>query len=95
MIKHLVFFKLKDRSPESIQIAADKLRSMEGKIDILQHIEVGVDFMKSERSFDIALTTHFATQEDLDKYATHPVHLPVLEYLRSVIEQSVAVDYEV
>lgn len=95
MIKHLVFFKLKDRSPESIQIAADKLKSMEGKIDILKHIEVGVDFMKSGRSFDIALITHFDSKEDLEQYATHPVHVPVLEYLRSVIEQSVAVDFEV
>lgn len=95
MIKHLVFFKLKDRSPESIRIAADKLKSMEGKIDILKHIEVGVDFMKSGRSFDIALITHFDSKEDLEKYATHPVHVPVLEYLRSVIEQSVAVDFEV
>lgn len=95
MVKHLVFFKLKDRSPENITKAAEKLRSMDGKIDILRHIEVGVDFMKSGRSFDIALTTHFDTREDLDAYATHPVHVPILDYMKTVVEQSVAVDYEI
>jgi antibiotic biosynthesis monooxygenase (ABM) superfamily enzyme len=94
MIKHLVFFKLKDRSPENIAKAAETLRSMEGKIDILRHIEVGVDFVKSGRSFDIALVTHFDSREDLDAYATHPEHLPILDYMKTVIEQSVAVDYE-
>lgn len=94
MVKHLVFFKLKDRSPESIAQAAEKLRSMDGKIDILRQIEVGVDFMKSGRSFDIALVTHFDNREDLDTYATHPVHVPILDYMKTVVEQSVAVDYE-
>lgn len=94
MVKHLVFFKLKDRSPESIVQAAERLRSMDGKIDILRQIEVGVDFMKSGRSFDIALVTHFDNREDLDTYATHPVHVPILDYMKTIVEQSVAVDYE-
>lgn len=94
MVKHIVFFKLKDRSPENVAKTAGKLRSMEGRIDILRHLEVGVDFMKSGRSFDIALVTHFDQRADLDAYATHPEHLPILDYMKTVVEQSVAVDYE-
>jgi hypothetical protein len=94
MVKHIVFFKLKDRSPESIAKARDLIMSMKGKIPFLRHLEVGIDFVKSARSFDFALIAHFDTPAELDQYATHPVHIPVLNYLKSAAEQSVAVDYE-
>lgn len=95
MVKHIVFFKLKDRSPESISKARDVIMSMDGKIPFLRHLEVGIDFLKSPRSFDLALTAHFDTRDELDQYATHPEHVPVLNYMKSVVEQSVALDYEV
>lgn len=44
MIKHIVCFKLKDNSPEECNKAAEILRSMEGKVDLIRDIEVGVDF---------------------------------------------------
>lgn len=95
MVKHIVFFKLKDPNPENIIQAKDRLMSMQGKIDILKHIEVGIDFMRSERSFDLALITHFDNREDLETYATHPEHLPILAYMKEIVAQSVAVDYEI
>ena len=57
MIKHIVFFKLKDRSPEKVEATVQVLRNMEGKIPQLLSIEVGADLIHSERSFDIALVT--------------------------------------
>ena len=59
MVTHIVFFKLKDRSAVAISQAKDKLLSMEGKIDVLRHLEVGVDIIRSERSYDLALLTKF------------------------------------
>lgn len=95
MVKHIVFFRLKDPNSENIIQAKERLMSMEGKIDILKHIEVGIDFMKSDRSFDLALITHFDSQEDLKTYATHPEHLPILAYMKEIVAQSAAVDYEI
>lgn len=95
MIKHIVFFKLKDRSPESVERTAQVLRNMEGKIDVLKSIEVGVDVLRSERSFDIALTTVFDSLEDLNAYQIHPVHQEVVAHMNEAREQSIAVDYEI
>ena len=95
MIKHIVFFKLKDRSPESVERTAQVLRNMEGKIEVLQSIEVGVDVLHSERSFDIALTTVFNSMEDLNAYQVHPVHQEVIAHMNEAREQSIAVDYEI
>lgn len=72
MITHVVFFKLKDRSPESVEQARAKLQNMEGKISELLHIEVGADVIHSERSYDLALITKFNSLEDLKAYNVHP-----------------------
>lgn len=94
MITHIVLFKLKDRSPESVEKTAQVLRNLEGKIDELLSIEVGVDVLHSERSFDIALTTTFESLDALQAYQVHPEHKKVLEHMATARESSVSVDYE-
>lgn len=94
MITHIVFFKLKDRSAESIEVTAKVLRNMEGKIDALRHLEVGKDVLHSERSYDIALVTKFDSMEGLQAYQVHPEHKKVIEHIAMVREASVSVDYE-
>ena len=51
MIKHIVCFKLKDNSLEECEKAANILKSMEGNVPLLRGIEVGVDFLHSQRSY--------------------------------------------
>lgn len=93
MITHIVLFKLKDRSPESVERTAQVLRNLEGKIDELLSIEVGTDVLHSERSFDIALTTTFADLDALQAYQVHPEHKKVIEHMNEVREALVSVDY--
>lgn len=94
MITHIVFFKLKDRSQASVAETAAVLRNMEGKIDVLKHIEVGTDVLHSERSYDIALVTKFDSLADLDAYQVHPEHQKVIQHMTLVRESSISVDYE-
>lgn len=93
MITHIVFFKLKDRSPLNIEKARDVLLGMVGRILQLRYIEVGIDVLHSERSYDIALVTKFDSLEELKAYQAHHVHVKVAEYMTSVREAAVAVDY--
>lgn len=94
MITHIVMFKLKDRSPESVERTAQVLRDMEGKIEELRYLEVGKDVLHTDRSYDIALVTKFDSLEALKAYQVHPVHIKVIEHMTEVREASVAVDYE-
>ncbi|AIQ12359.1 Dabb family protein [Paenibacillus durus] len=94
MIKHVVFFKLKDGSEESVAKTAAVLRNMEGKIPQLISLEIGADILRTERSFDIVLTAAFANLEDLDAYQVHPAHKEVIAHISEVKEHSFAVDYE-
>ncbi|MGM1019759.1 MAG: Dabb family protein [Bacillota bacterium] len=95
MIKHIVLFKLKDRSPESIEHTASVLRSMNGKIKELLSLEVGTDVIRSERSYDISLTAVVETLEDLQTYQVHPVHQEIIVHMNEVKDVSIAVDYEI
>jgi hypothetical protein len=94
MIKHIVFFKLKDSSPESIKRTADVLRNMEGKIPQLLSIEVGIDVIRSERSYDISLITEVESLESLHAYQVHPEHQKVIQHMNEFKESSIAVDYQ-
>lgn len=95
MIRHIVLFWLKDKSPANIESTAAVLRGMEGKIEGMVSLEVGVDYVHSDRSCDIALTTLFTDRAALEAYRTHPVHLPVQAHMHRVRESSAAADYEV
>ena len=63
MVKHIVMFKLNQKTSENMERALTALKGMEGKIETLKHLEVGVDFKESERSYDLVLTTHFENKE--------------------------------
>lgn len=95
MVKHIVMFKLKEKTAENADKLANALEGMQGKIESLRFLEVGRDFKESERSFDIALVTHFDDRKGLEAYAAHPVHQPVIALARELCQPTVVVDYEV
>ena len=94
MVKHIVMFKLTEKTSENMELATNSLRSLEGKIETLKSIEIGTDFLESDRSYDIVLTAHFENKEGLKIYGAHENHLPVVKIMRSLSSSSVVVDYE-
>ncbi len=92
MVKHIVMFKLSEKTPENMERAVSSLRSLEGNIETLKSIEVGTDFLESDRSYDIALTAEFENRKGLEIYGGHENHLPVVKFMRSLCSSSIAVD---
>ena len=96
MIKHIVCFKLKDNSTENCEKAKEVLLSMQGNVPQLRGIEVGVDFLHSERSYDVILQVLLDDEKALDDYQNDPYHCSVVKpHMHSVREASVAIDYEI
>lgn len=94
MFTHIVFFKLADPSEENVKIAKDILENMNGKIPQLKYLEIGVDVLHTERSYDIALITKFDSIEAMQEYQVHPYHVnEVLANLRPMLKGSAAVDF--
>lgn len=94
MFTHIVFFKLKEATQDNVDKAKKILLSMDGNIPELKKLEVGVDVIKSDRSFDLALITRFDSKEDYETYAVSDYHVnEVLANLRPMLESSKTVDY--
>ena len=94
MIKHIVCFKLKDNSEENKLKAKEVLLSMKGNVLMLRSIEVGVDFLQSERSYDVILQVELDDAAALDAYQEDPYHVNVVKkHMHQVREASVAIDY--
>lgn len=94
MVKHIVMFKLKEKSTGNLKTLASALNGMKGQIETLKFLEVGEDFKGSDRSFDLVLTAHFENRLGLETYSGHEVHQPVIKLARSLCSQTVVVDYE-
>lgn len=95
MIKHVVCFKLRDNSEEKCLEARNVLMSMVGKVPTAKDIKVGIDFLHSERSYDIILEVIVEDRKSLEEYQNDDYHCTkVKPYMHSVRSASVAVDYE-
>ncbi len=94
MVKHIVFFKLKNRDAKAAEELREKLLSLKNEIDLIRDIEVGINFKESERAYDLALITTFDDEAALQRYATHPYHLEVIDYIKTVVSDSKVVDFK-
>lgn len=95
MIVHVVLFKLKNPTPENCEKVAAALRSMEGRVGPLRSVDVGIDALRSDRSFDVALRTTHASWQELQQYADDALHKELTAVVRELSERSVACDWEV
>lgn len=100
MVKHIVFWKLKDEAngnnkAANAQLIKEKLEDLNGKIEGLVKVEVGINFLDSPANYDVALYSEVASKEALDFYQNHPLHQAVLPFVREVVSGRIAVDYEI
>lgn len=91
MVKHIVMYKLRNKADADEMIR--RFLSMRGKIEVLKSLYAGKNEVESARAYDVALVCEFDSLGCLDIYASHPVHVPVKEYVHSVIEKAHSVDF--
>lgn len=100
MVKHIVFWKLKEEAlgqtaEENAKQIKEKLENLSGKIEGLISIEVGINFLQSPANYDVALYSAVENKEALDFYQNHPLHQAVLPFVKEVVSGRIAVDYEI
>jgi hypothetical protein len=93
MIKHIVIFKVNDKS--KIEEAKNQILSLKDKIPEIIDIEVFSDIGYDENASDFGLITTFNNIEDLDIYAKHPDHLEVIKFIKTIATERRAIDYKV
>lgn len=94
MMKHVVCFKLKEPNEDLLIETKELLLTMKENISVVKDVQVGLDFLHSERSFDILLEVTLNSKEDLDIYQFSDYHVNViLKHMKAIIEKSITVDY--
>lgn len=94
MIKHIVFFKFTEDSPEKRAHLKKILEDLNGAVPSLKHLEAGSDVVGSERSSHLALVSDFEDMEALQAYQVHPKHQEVIAWVKENCNETKAVDYE-
>ncbi|MEW6265339.1 MAG: Dabb family protein [Thermodesulfobacteriota bacterium] len=100
MIKHIVFWKLKEAAEggtkaENARKMKALLEALPAEIEEIERLEVGLDFSATPDSFDVVLSSEFASRADLETYQKHPAHLKAGEFVKKVRLERKIVDYEV
>ena len=100
MIKHIVLWRLNENAygndkHTNAQILKEKLLAMNGKVNGLLKIEIGLDFSKEKDSCDVVLSSEFENKEALHQYQFHPNHQDIKKWLSEVRYERRVVDYEI
>lgn len=93
MVRHIVFFKLKNPTDELKLEVKTKLLSLKNRVSVLKYIEVGLNFSDEDRAYDLSLITDFNSKEDLNIYSNDPFHLEVVTFIKRVAKSTKVVDY--
>ncbi|GAT63606.1 Dabb family protein [Paludibacter jiangxiensis] len=100
MVKHLVFWKLKEEAAgndkaTNAKLVKEKLEALNGQIEGLIKLEVGIDFTGNPADHDIALYSELTSKEALNGYQENPLHKAVQSFVREVVNARACVDYEI
>ena len=94
MINHVVLAKFKPGVQEAdIEDLESMLDDLPNRITEIQTYEFGRDLVRSTRSYDFAIVALFANLEALDRYQTHPRHLPVVKKIQEICDHVSTVDF--
>jgi len=93
VIRHVVLMRFEDAAdaPE----AKTRLEALPAQIAEIRSLEVGLDVVRSEVSFDLALVTTHDSLEELRAYQGHPAHEEFGAWVRPRLTARAVVDAEV
>jgi len=94
MFTHIVLFKAKEPTKQNLEFFEKTFLSMRGNVKELKELEVGIDVIRSDRSYDVAIITRFDTEEDYLAYDVDEFHVEkVKKALAPYIEASKTIDF--
>lgn len=94
MIKHVVMWKFREGERENMLLFRERLLALKGQIPEIRSMEVGINIVPSERSYDAVLIAEFDSVDAMKSYSVNPLHVAVSDFCKTIRTSSVSVDYE-
>ena len=96
-IKHIVMWKFRtdaELTPTEVaQTMKTRLEALNGQIEGLIKMEVGINDIESSNAFDAVLISEFESAEALENYKKHPLHVPISAFCKEHRTDRKSVDY--
>ena len=98
MVRHIVALRFKEGfTPEEKRANAVKIKSsleaLKGVIPGIIEFAVHIDLLPTS-DVDVVFNTIFESEEALAAYQIHPEHLRAAEFVRSVRQDRICIDYQ-
>lgn len=94
MIRHIVMFKMYEGKKDQAAELKARLDALPALIPEIISLEAGLNLSDSPRAYDVCLRVDLKDMDALEGYRVHPAHQEVVEYIKTVSEASVVVDYQ-
>lgn len=99
MIRHVVSWKLAATDPatrleHSAEIAA-RLNALVGVVPEIRTLTVGSNAVGIQGNWDVVLIADYDDEAGLQAYIDHPDHVRAAGFIRSVVSERSAVDFEI
>lgn len=99
MLQHIVMWKLKDNAlgKDKNALAAElkeRLMGLVGKVPEIRGFQVGFNVIPGPTAHDVVLVSAFDDKAALNRYVNHPQHLEVVEFVKQIVAERRAVDFE-
>ncbi len=91
MLTHVVLMRFTD--PADAAKSARLLEGLVGKVQAIRNLDVHLDELHTEVSWDLVLVTTHDDAEGLRAYQSDPVHLELAAWLRPRLAARAVVDY--
>lgn len=98
-IRHVVAWKLAAGDPATrAEHAAEvtrRIQALVGVVPSIRSLNIGPNTAYPEVNGDVAVVADFDDLAGLEEYQVHPAHQEVVAYVRGVVADRIAVDFEV
>jgi hypothetical protein len=99
MFTHIVMWKLKDSAggrsrDENARLIKERFEEIENMIDGLRRLVVGIDVLRTDASFDVALYTEFENRAAYEAYNAQPAHKALAGSIAELRLERRVIDYE-
>lgn len=98
-IRHIVMWDVRGATPAEKTASAALVRrefeALRGRIPGMTRLEIGLDSSRISYACDMVLLTEFTSEDALQDYATHPLHLRARDNLEGLRIARHQVDYAI
>lgn len=99
MLQHVVMWKMKEEALGlgRAALAAEmkkRLESLVGKVPEIKSFTVGLNVVASDTAHDLCLVSTFEDVAALDRYVVHADHQEVVAFVKQVVAERRAVDFQ-